>query len=393
MKRFAPILAAGMLVAATPSRAIQLTWTQDLAAPDDVVFQLNGVRAIDGDVYLAGYTNGTLAGYVWKRSGGVWTDLGFNLNGWLNTIDGTSSNDIWVGGSGGVFHYDGNSWTNIPAGVGQEIKRIDAIDANHVVVLGANGGIRQSANGGGSWTSILGGNGGTTHGGLLANAPSDIWIGGYDGQTYFEHWNGSSYDVTPGYTTPGSFVQAIAGLGDHTYACGTGGEAWKLDASGTNFVDIVYPWKAFAAARDVAVDTAGDAWFVGDRAHVFHYDMGTGVYDAQPANVHQNTSSLGYQSIDIFNNNRNLIVVGRGGVFDAELPAPPEPVLTEVALNDTIGFEFDSIFAIDYQLQYSTNGMATWSTENFTIHGLGQTEMVFDPSGFDSNKAYRVIVK
>jgi len=389
MKRLFVFSVSALLVAATSARADQLAWAEDRTAPDDVTYQFTDVQVIDGDVYMSGYARVGLVGFVWKRSGVVWTDLNIPNVSFINTIHGTSGSDLWVGGNSGVHHYDGGSWSPVAAGVGQEVKNIVAIDASNIVALGAGGSIRQTANGGATWSTIAGGNGGTTVG-LFAGATNDIWIGGNDGQSYMEHWDGGSYDVTPGYTSPGSFVQAIARNGTNTYACGTGGEAWKLDASGTNFVDIVYLWKGFASARDVVVDPSGDAWFVGDRAHVIHYDLGAGVYDLQN-DVTLNASTNEYTSIDIFSSDRNLIVVGNGGVWEAEIEPPPLATSSNVAVSGAVALEFESVLGSNYVLQCSTN-LVTWSSKSFTIHGLGQTETAIDSSGSAADKSYRILV-
>jgi len=343
-----------LLLSFASAQAIQLNWVEDLSAPDDATYQFTDVRVIGGDVYVSGYARVGLDGSAWKRSGGVWTNLNITGVSFLNTIDGTGASDIWAGGNSGVHHYDGVNWSGVAAGLGQEVKNIAAIDASNIVALGGGGAIRQSTNGGSVWTTIAGGNGGTTVG-LLANAIDDIWVGGNDGQSYMEHWDGASYDVTPGYTTPGSFVQAIAENGGHTYACGTGGEAWKLDGPGTTFVDIVYQWQAFAAARDVVVDAAGDAWFVGDHAHVFHYDLSGDTYELQN-NVSLNDPSRGYTSI--FNDGGNLIVVGNGGVWEASVGDPipirfsnetavHAPGMTEVDVGDIAWGDYNNDGNVD----------------------------------------------
>jgi hypothetical protein len=399
MNRLMATGAAALLFATTSVRAEQLTWVEDLSAPDSATYQFTDVRVIGADVYMSGYARSGLAGFVWKRIGGVWSDMNISNVSFVNSIHGTSGSDLWVGGNSGVHHYDGANWSGVAAGVGQEVKNIVAIDASNVVALGAGGSIRQTVNGGIAWTTISGGNGGTTVG-LLANATDDIWIGGNDGQSYMEHWDGASYDVTPGYTSPGSFVQAIFQNGTNIYASGTGGEAWRWDAGTMAFVSINYMWNNFASARDVVVDDSGDAWFVGDRSHVFHYDGDTGAYDLQDSAIipngvtKKNSGNNSYTSIAIHNNNVNLIVVGSDGVWEAEIPivVPFQVAFSNITVSDTIGFQFASEQGSNYVLQCSSNG-ATYVSKNFTIHGQGiPDEITFDPNGYDSNKTYRIII-
>lgn len=231
--RFAAVVICLASVAAAPG--IQLNWAEDLSAPDDVTYQFTDVHAIGSDVYLSGYTRSGLNGVAWKRIGGVWSNLQISGVSYINTIHGTGSSDIWVGGNSGVHHYDGATWSSVPAGVSGEVKKIVALNASNVVALSVSGSVRMTTNGGTSWTGITGGRGGTTVG-LLANGTDDIWIGGYDGSTYVQHWNGTTYDATYD-MTPGSFVQAVAQRGTNIYASGTGGEAWKLEGSLTNIVE------------------------------------------------------------------------------------------------------------------------------------------------------------
>ena len=71
-------------------------------------------------------------------------------------------------------------------------------------------------------------------------------------------------------------------------------------------------------------------------------------------------------------------------------PLASAVTITNVTVDGTIAFQFESVAGTDYELESSTN-MVDWDTKNITIHGLGQTETAFDPSGFDTNKTYRVL--
>ena len=71
-------------------------------------------------------------------------------------------------------------------------------------------------------------------------------------------------------------------------------------------------------------------------------------------------------------------------------PAGTAVTITNVMVEGTMGIQFESLPSTDYQLESSTN-LVDWDIRNFTIHGLGQTETAFDPSGFDSNKTDRIV--
>jgi len=163
-----------------------------------------------------------------------------------------------------------------------------------------------------------------------------------------------------------------------------------LAGSAASFVNISYQWQNFASARDVVVDVDGHAWFVGDRAHVFHYDPDTGVYELQNG-VSLNNSSLEYTSIDFLNNSRKLIVVGNGGVWEADLPPLAEPQVVDLAHSGSMILEFDSIAGVNYLLQYSID-LDVWINENFVIQGLGQTETIVASGGPETSKFYRIVI-
>jgi len=45
-------------------------------------------------------------------NGSTWIDVNLpSLGGWLNTVYGTSSSNVWTGGHDAIYHYDGVKWT------------------------------------------------------------------------------------------------------------------------------------------------------------------------------------------------------------------------------------------------------------------------------------------
>ena len=69
---------------------------------------------------------------------------------------------------------------------------------------------------------------------------------------------------------------------------------------------------------------------------------------------------------------------------------PPPIVVTTGIVDNVIGLSFDSEAGKNYQLECTTDN-ENWTAGNFTIHGIGQTETTFDPTGSDSNKNYRIV--
>jgi len=72
--------------------------------------------------------------------------------------------------------------------------------------------------------------------------------------------------------------------------------------------------------------------------------------------------------------------------------APPSDVtITNIVVNNVIGFQFESQSGVNYQLQCSSN-LVDWVSKDFTIHGKGRLETTFDPSGFDPLNNYRILI-
>ncbi len=71
-------------------------------------------------------------------------------------------------------------------------------------------------------------------------------------------------------------------------------------------------------------------------------------------------------------------------------PPPPGIVITTGVVDNVMTVTFDSENGKDYQLECTTNNV-DWTAANFTLHGLGQTENTFAPTGSESEKKYRVV--
>ena len=313
-----------VLLVTTSVQALQLTWTKDaaLGVPSEATFVFSGVNVIDGDVYLVGYARSGFAGNVWKKSGGSWTNLNLPNGSWLDDVTGTSSTDILVSGnSGRVMRYNGSSWSQEPIGSGDEMKRIRSTDALTAVTIGVNGARKLTIDGGANWTDLPGGTGGTQIA-LYANSASDIWVGGiFGGNGDVDHYNGTSWTTFA--ISPNSRINGISQGGGNTYAVGTGGEAFKLNAAGTTFEDMLYWGKNFTQAIDVFADSSGNAWIVGERATALHFDLDTGIYDTQSPGPHVNAGGFDNLSVTISPDGLTAWVVGDKGIWSAPVPEPP----------------------------------------------------------------------
>jgi hypothetical protein len=67
------------------------------------------------------------------------------------------------------------------------------------------------------------------------------------------------------------------------------------------------------------------------------------------------------------------------------------PSITNVVVEDAVAIEFLSGLNVDYELECTTDpANQPWNSAGFTVAGNGGTMQMFDPTGFDSNKTYRV---
>ncbi|MEO8461048.1 MAG: hypothetical protein ABI451_11010, partial [Dokdonella sp.] len=177
---------------------------------------------------------------------------------WFNAIDGFSSNDVWAGGwkrgqsvggfVGGqlfVAHWNGQSWTEIPAprtdgGTGARVVGIKAIASDDVWFVGdwitPTGWPALAMHWNGSSLQIVPTpfpSGGTPGWSLIASdgvATNDVWAVGHgsDGDPattpYFLHWNGSAWSLDGNVPAPGDtkeFGALLALASNNVYAGGS----------------------------------------------------------------------------------------------------------------------------------------------------------------------------
>jgi len=69
------------------------------------------------DIYAVGLGSNNLARII-HYNGTAWTDVNLpSVGGWLNTVYGTSSSNVWAGGENALYHFDGSKWTRDSIGV------------------------------------------------------------------------------------------------------------------------------------------------------------------------------------------------------------------------------------------------------------------------------------
>ena len=75
-------------------------------------------------------------------------------------------------------------------------------------------------------------------------------------------------------------------------------------------------------------------------------------------------------------------------------PVPiPAPDLTDVTVSNTVIMAFDSLYGIDYSVEYTeTLNPANWEEAGLVITGDDNTRFIYHPVGVSTNRQYRLRV-
>jgi hypothetical protein len=241
-------------------------------------FDLSAVST--DDVWAVGQFNpGSTQTLFAHWDGGSWTRVpspnpGPYSNNFVYGIDIISSTDGWAVGASAdpagapatalAFHWDGVSWTSVPAPAtagGSSLVRVTAIASDDVWAVGA---IRSGSASaalithwdGSTWTVVPSPTVPGYHylSDITAISSSDIWASGVyvaaDGsvQMLFEHWDGVAWNVVPSPTTSSRF-NILIGI-----AAGSPSDVWAVGWSAVNESSV--PRHTLTAHWD------GSAWAV-----------------------------------------------------------------------------------------------------------------------------------
>ena len=92
--------------------------------------------------------------------------------------------------------------------------------------------------------------------------------------------------------------------------------------------------------------------------------------------------------IDAAYESEELVPIEAGQTSDIT----PVDFVEVVITNDVTALEFDSQAGVDYQLQYTADLVVTnWVSAGFWVTGNGTNMMMYDPVGFSTGKAYRIV--
>lgn len=191
---------------------------------------------------------------------GVWRDLGARLDfaGW-HDIWGFSDDDVWfVGGS--AAHYDGKSLQVVKHPSDAGLTSIHGIAPNDIWAAGWSGGIFHYD--GNAWTDYSIPNASAsspTMQAIWARDQMDVWTVTTSGLAY--HYDGSAWTQQ---TTPGkSSMRALFGLGGALWSSSDAGALWRWDGNAWD------RQTAYSSQRANAIwgSSANDLWIAGAGAN------------------------------------------------------------------------------------------------------------------------------
>ncbi len=241
---------------AGPAAAIGIGPSPTFDGAKAATLDLPGEKAVGGTLQLmVGH-----AGTVYYNEGGGWLNLEYPTNENLHTVDATSFENIWVGGTNGLQRYNGSAWVeahnagqpingvmvrpggvvacggnglvirntgsgwvNLGSGTTQPLNAIWGVSVNDFWVCGTNGIIRRFRNG--QWTTVPSN---------TAQALNAIWgapgvgpfFGGNSG-TFLEYRDDAVLPITTGNSN--HFFSVHGTSATNVWAAGQGGWVWFWD--------------------------------------------------------------------------------------------------------------------------------------------------------------------
>lgn len=220
------------------------------APPSSSSYTLIGVDMLSAtDGWAVGWRQGPLTdppqplALRWRNGRWVAVSMPRIAGARLAQVSARSANDVWavgaVGDDGLLVHFDGTRWTStiVPHGDAPDsftgLRSVTAVSADDVWAVGSTcvlpGGDFSLCQplvmhlSGGVWRVVSSaGDGGTNLQDVVAVAPDDVWVVGYDlvpgGQesNHVEHWDGQRFTTVPasagGIVTRGQLASALEGV-------------------------------------------------------------------------------------------------------------------------------------------------------------------------------------
>jgi len=240
------------------------TWTSDASAP-------TGLQSVWGaapnDVWATG-----VDGVIARWDGTVWTRVSSGTTESLRGVWGLSANDVWALGGGflgtALLHWDGTRWTPSPFAAGTLPGAMDdawGASSDDVWATGSGGLYHWN---GASWSLSL--PFGIGLDAVWGRAADDVWAVGPDG--FVLHWNGATWSrVVESTGSALSSLYDVTGVDDAIWAVGYDGVIVRWD--GTTFVpDNGWTRADLASVWGASED---DVWAVGGDT-LGHFDEAVG---------------------------------------------------------------------------------------------------------------------
>jgi hypothetical protein len=165
-----------------------LRWTRSQLSQAGTFEEINGVWGSSSTDVWAGGTGGTTSLHHWD--GSSWT-----ASAGAETVDvlalwGTASNNVYAVGGTKIQQYNGTSWADVSSGATASLFAVWGSSATDIYAGGLNGTLVHST--GGAFTPVASTGLGTELViAIWGTSPTDVYVGG----DTFRHWDGGSWSV------------------------------------------------------------------------------------------------------------------------------------------------------------------------------------------------------
>ena len=221
------------------------------------------------DVYATGYAT------LQHWNGSAWAEVPGVRGG---SVSGSGPNDVWVGTSDGMWHFDGTSWSRSAQLEGTFVQSVSAVAPGDAWAAVLSAGTQSARHfDGTNWTisvqtpdTIS-----TNVWGIHASSPTSVWLVGtgwanQEPRGYLNHFDGTTWSQATVGVVPTSLfrVRTAPGFGD--IAVGMNGGILRLDSTfGPGYTDL-------RTGSDQSLfgtwgSSPTDMWAVGNHGNVLHF--------------------------------------------------------------------------------------------------------------------------
>ena len=164
---------------------------------------------------------GSYNGAAYHFDGTAWTYVSSGVSGFLTTMWGSATNDVWMGGGNvsGILHWNGTSLASVS--IPTSISLLWGISANNVYAYASSGSIYHWN--GTMWAAVTGVSANSFNA-LWGTSSSDLW--GVGASVW--HWNGTSWTVA--LDTATTFTSIWGSGTSDVWVTGEGG-AWHYNGT------------------------------------------------------------------------------------------------------------------------------------------------------------------